>query len=99
MTGTQQRMLWIGLAVVVVVAAVFFTLSKPTEQQAAPKDNSPYVSLFAYHLTKKQQEQISTYLKEKSIEFQIDTSKGIQVHENQKENILVELAKHGIPSN
>lgn len=98
MNGTQKKILSIGLALAVVLVGAYFVFAKQNEQVSAPKDNSPYVSLVAYNLTKKQQAELEDFLKANNYEFQSD-NKGISVHQGQKDSILIEMAKRGIPSN
>ncbi len=91
MTTANKRTLLISLCIVIVVAVALVFLLKPT-------DNSPFVPLFSYDLDKNQMEQVKTYLTKQKIDFQVDKSAGIQVHESKRDDILVDIATQGIPS-
>ncbi|WP_019119099.1 hypothetical protein [Brevibacillus massiliensis] len=89
MADKRKRTILIGvlvLLIVVALAAYFFT-----------RNNTPYVPLFSYDLNKEQMQEVEDFLKKGHYDFQTD-KKAILVHENEKQEILLEASKSGIPS-
>ncbi|NGQ93991.1 hypothetical protein G3578_02245 [Brevibacillus sp. SYP-B805] len=91
MALTKKRSVWIGvvLLVVLAIAATWAITSK--------KDSSPYVNLVSYKLSKKQQQEVEAFLQKKGYDYQVK-DQNVLVHQNQRNDILVEMGAEGIPS-
>lgn len=89
MTFTKKRLIIMGIVIVAILAGVLI--------YNGMQDKTPMVQLVSYKLKHKQVLQVEDYLKKNHYEYEVRGNE-IYVHQDQFDEILVNMSSQGIPS-